>query len=165
MPIHPNIPKCHHIKVDGSPCGSPSLAGEDHCYWHRTLYRTAKKLELPALEDGNAVQVAINRVLQSMVDGNTDIRTGCGLLYGLQLARDNMKQVTVEAKLKEEQAKLARDERWRREDERRAAQDAAYLREREEEARRIQEKREEMTKAAIALGYLPEPKPESGSAA
>jgi hypothetical protein len=143
MPIHPNIPKCH--------------------YWHRTLYRSAKKLELPALEDGNAVQVAINRVLQSMVDGNTDIRTGCGLLYGLQLARDNMKQVTVEAKLKEEQEREAHEERWKREDERREAERQAYLREREETSRRLRERGREMQKAAIAVGYLPEPRPDSAA--
>jgi hypothetical protein len=81
--------------VDGSRCGSPSIAGESHCYWHRTLYRQPKKLELPALEDPNALQVALNRVVQAMASGVTDIRTGCGLLYGLSLAQVNMRHLTA----------------------------------------------------------------------
>jgi hypothetical protein len=95
MPIHPNTHRCQHIKVDGIRCGSPAVTGEPHCYWHRNLSRRADKLSVPALEDANAIQVAINRIFHSLVEGRTDTRTGCAMLYALQLARDNMRNITV----------------------------------------------------------------------
>jgi hypothetical protein len=95
MPIHPHVHRCQHIKVDGLRCVSPALTGEPHCYWHRNIHRRAAKLEVPALEDANAIQLAIDRIFRSMAEGTTDTRTGCSLLYALQLARDNMRFMTA----------------------------------------------------------------------
>jgi hypothetical protein len=91
----PNTHRCRHIKVDGSGCGSRAITGEKHCYWHQTLYRQPKKLELPALEDSNALQIALNRVVQAIVAGNTDVRTASSLLYAFSLAQVNLRHITA----------------------------------------------------------------------
>ena len=42
MPIRTNVRVCTHIKVTGVRCGSPTLRGEQFCYFHQRMIRTSK---------------------------------------------------------------------------------------------------------------------------
>jgi hypothetical protein len=97
------IKLCHHIKEDGILCGSAALHGRDYCYFHLTFRgrrtRIAQhrrrneswRLELPPLEDLNAVQVGIMQVLDAITEGLIERRDAGHLLYGLQSAACNLR--------------------------------------------------------------------------
>ena len=95
---------CEHIKSNGEFCGSPPLRGRPYCYFHLTLagsrLRNIKHLEkfefypleLPVLEDGNSIQLAIMQVMDALIHGRISTRISGKLLYGLQLASANLWQ-------------------------------------------------------------------------
>jgi hypothetical protein len=109
MPIHHNATQCLHQKVDGTRCGSPALTDKQFCYWHNRIRRQfkEKEIELPPLEDVNAVQVAINDLLHAMLQETIDQKKATSLLYGLQLARDNMRHLTAVAATKAPSGELS----------------------------------------------------------
>ncbi|HME32088.1 MAG TPA: hypothetical protein VKG65_04985 [Terriglobales bacterium] len=97
------IKLCHHIKQDGIWCRSAALQGRDYCYFHLT-YRgrrmrvaqhrarqQAWRLELPPLEDLNAVQVGIMQVLDAITEHRIARHDAGHLLYGLQTAASNLR--------------------------------------------------------------------------
>jgi len=65
-----DVPRCQHVKVNGTQCGSPALRRRRHCYFHDRMLdgkkRFASSKEVRArpvdsmrlLEDANLVQVA-----------------------------------------------------------------------------------------------------------
>jgi hypothetical protein len=96
------IKLCHHIKEDGIWCGSAALHGRDYCYAHLTFRgrrmraaqqarKRAWRLELPLLEDLNAVQVAIMQVLDAITEHRIDRHDAGHILYGLQNAATNLR--------------------------------------------------------------------------
>ncbi len=97
------IKLCHHIKEDGIWCRSAALHGRDYCYAHLTFrgrrMRAAQqraqagawRLELPPLEDLNAVQVAIMQVLDAITGDRIERHAAGHLLYGLQTAASNLR--------------------------------------------------------------------------
>ena len=91
--------RCRHIFIDGHRCGSPSLRGEHLCYYHHTTRgfaderrhrRTWTEFELPPLEDRSSVLAAITEVLQRIAGGNIPSKEAGLLLYGLQIASNNL---------------------------------------------------------------------------
>jgi len=96
---------CRHIKTNGLQCKSPSLTGDDRCYFHSRLHQSHKRfrhddrtrgylmhgqhIELFALEDSESVQVALSVVINALATGNLEPRRATALLYGLQLASNN----------------------------------------------------------------------------
>jgi hypothetical protein len=92
-------PRCVHLKMDGVQCGSPALKGCAYCYAHaRLAMRHPARLALPFLEDANSVQSAIMEVMKGLLDGDIDRKTAGLLLYGLQMATCNLKNVCFEPK-------------------------------------------------------------------
>ncbi len=94
------LPLCHHVKTNGVRCKNPALRGERYCYFHhRTLGRGARlarlQQPLPLLEDANAIQVAIYRVIGAILDGSLDSKKACAILYALQTASLNLKRVNL----------------------------------------------------------------------
>ena len=96
------IKLCRHIKEDGIWCKSAALHGHDYCYSHLTFrgrrIRSAQqarkhawRLELPPLEDLNAVQVAIMQVLDAVTEHRIERHDAGLLLYGLQQAASNLR--------------------------------------------------------------------------
>src|SRR5271165_615652 len=96
------IKLCHHIKEDGILCKSAALHGRDYCYSHLTfrgrrmriaqqIRKQAWRLELPALEDLNAVQVAIMQVLDAITGDRIERHDAALVLYGLQQASSNLR--------------------------------------------------------------------------
>ena len=90
-----SAPRCEKVREDGTVCGSPQMKGYRYCYAHeRMLEMRSSRLELPALEDANAVQMAIMRVQKALIDGEISDKQAGLLLYSLQMASSNLKHTT-----------------------------------------------------------------------
>jgi hypothetical protein len=101
------VPRCQHLKTNGTQCGSPALRSRRLCFFHES-YRLSRKrivadtqaprpFDLPLLEDANSVQVALMKVIQMLASGRMDHRTAGLVLYALQTAAVNMRSVKFEA--------------------------------------------------------------------
>ena len=102
-----NVPRCQHVKVNGTQCGSPALRRRRRCYFHEGVrLERAKDLAdqfaqrrfvMPVLEDANAVQLALMKVMQMLARGQMDPKIAGLLLYGLQTASCNLRHTSFEA--------------------------------------------------------------------
>jgi len=96
---------CQHVRENGVFCKSPSLKGRNYCYYHARMRarrlamaraqaeKKAWHLDLPPLEDMHAVQSAISNVLEAIAAGAIDSKSGGLILYGLQQAANNVRDV------------------------------------------------------------------------
>src|SRR5207244_6304939 len=105
-----NIPRCQHIKVNGTQCGSPALKRNRFCYfhneWREAATRRAKSKagakpeslirQFPVLEDANSIQVGLMHVMRLLVSGEMDSKTAGLLLYALQTASFNLRHTNFE---------------------------------------------------------------------
>jgi hypothetical protein len=137
MPLYPHsIPRCQHIKVNGTQCGSPALRRHRLCYFHKSWQQTRIVLganrarrapavfDLPMLEDANSIQVALMQVMRLILGGQIDAKNAGLLLYALQTASTNLARTNFEPTIKTrvvidprtvDQTPLGEDP-WRRED-------------------------------------------------
>jgi hypothetical protein len=96
-------PRCEKVREDGTVCGSPQMKGYRYCYTHERMLQTqSQKLELPALEDANGIQMAIMRVQKALIDDEITEKKAGLLLYSLQMASSNLKHTTFTSKDKKE---------------------------------------------------------------
>ena len=112
---------CNHVRTNGTVCQSPALKGANFCYFHqrerqrldnlrqaRTVKLCTKvpgrddmdaeileSLALPVLEDAAAIQVAISAVLRAFGAGHIRPRRAGLMLYSLQIAAMNLKNVRL----------------------------------------------------------------------
>ena len=101
------VPRCQHVKVNGTQCGSPALRRKRFCYFHDNYRETQARLvaehskvtigNFPLLEDANSVQVAVMHVIHMLGSGKIDNKMAGLMLYALQTASSNMKRVSFEA--------------------------------------------------------------------
>jgi hypothetical protein len=106
-------PTCNHVKSNGRFCGSPALANDAYCYYHRSSRERTKRqvrharqhkpLQLPLLEDRESIQVAIGDVLNAILADRIDTRKAGLLLYGLQTAASNARDLDFEVSSFDEQ--------------------------------------------------------------
>ncbi len=109
MSIYPNsIPRCEHLKVNGTQCGSPALKRNHFCYFHKRwnearivlnanrARRGRAVLDLPVLEDANSIQVSLMQIMRLILSGQIDPKTAGLLLYALQTASSNLKRINFE---------------------------------------------------------------------
>jgi hypothetical protein len=107
MPNFPN--RCQHIKVNGTLCGSPALRRNRFCYFHklhheeRLVLNTDRArrsrnvtIDLPVLEDANAIQVSLMQIMRLIITGQIDGKNAGLLLYALQTASANLPRVRFE---------------------------------------------------------------------
>src|SRR5450631_164481 len=107
-----HVPRCQHIKTNGTQCGCPALRRKRFCYFH-SRWRTTRldlnpsgaqpapaAIELPVLEDANSIQVALMQVMRLILSRQLDHKTGGLLLYGLQTASSNLRHVDFEPRRK-----------------------------------------------------------------
>jgi len=102
-----NVPRCQHIKMNGTQCGSPALRWRRLCFFHDRIKRERAKIaadmsaqrrfDLPLLEDANSVQVSLMKVIQMLGSGRLDHRTAGLMLYALQTASINLRRANFEA--------------------------------------------------------------------
>jgi len=101
-----NVPRCMHIKTNGTQCGSPALRYRRQCFFHeraraqhnrivKSQFKQARFV-MPVLEDANAVQMALMQVMQLLAWGEMDRKVAALLLYGLQTASSNLRNVDFE---------------------------------------------------------------------
>jgi hypothetical protein len=103
-----NVPRCQHVKINGTQCGSPALRRRRHCFFHERIRRERAKIaadasaqrrfDLPLLEDANSVQVALMKTIQMLGSGRLDHRTAGLMLYALQTASVNLRNAEFEAR-------------------------------------------------------------------
>jgi hypothetical protein len=86
-------PRCRWVRQDGTTCGSPQMKRHIYCFAHKQLAE-AQALMLPALEDANAIQVGLMRIQKALIEGTISTKTAGLLLYSMQLALQNVGQVT-----------------------------------------------------------------------
>jgi hypothetical protein len=102
-----NVPRCQHVKMNGTQCGSPALRLRRQCFFHERIRRERAKIaadtsaqrgfDLPLLEDANSVQVALMKVIQMVGSGRMDHKTAGLILYALQTASVNLRNAEFEA--------------------------------------------------------------------
>ncbi|MGA9979312.1 MAG: hypothetical protein WBQ08_11860 [Candidatus Sulfotelmatobacter sp.] len=108
MPLYSNAPRCQHLKVDGTQCGSPALRRNRFCFFHKRFQeerisisrdrvrRGRATLILPVLEDANSIQVSLMQIMRLLAAGQIDARNAGLMLYALQTASFNLRWVRFE---------------------------------------------------------------------
>ena len=95
---------CLYIKTNGEACGSHALRGRCYCFYHheaakrdrrRARFQNANMIDIELLpfEDPESIQVNIAEVAYALLDGRIDQRTAATLLYSMQLAISNLKNL------------------------------------------------------------------------
>jgi hypothetical protein len=88
-------PRCRWVRQDGTACGSPQMKKHIYCFAHRQMMEArALALSLPAPEDANAIQIGIMRIQKALIEGTISTKMAGLLLYSMQLALQNVGQVT-----------------------------------------------------------------------
>ncbi len=100
---------CNHVLTNGEVCNAIPMRDSNFCYWHHKARARRRRyeriggpiameansgLELPLLEDANAVQVTIQEIMQAILDRRIDNKRAGLLLYSLQLASSNIRNLT-----------------------------------------------------------------------
>ena len=89
-----NAPRCRFEKMNGQPCRAPRVRGKKYCHMHQTMEEARpEKIRLPGLSDANAIQAAIAKGAQALVDGKLEQKQASTLGYYLQLALSNVGRV------------------------------------------------------------------------
>ena len=101
-----DVPRCQHVKINGTQCGSPALRSRRFCFFHDKIrqeratiaaHASTQRFNLPLLEDANSVQVALMKVIQMLGSGTLDHKTAGLMLYALQTASINLRHTDFEA--------------------------------------------------------------------
>jgi len=85
-------PRCQHVRLNGKPCGSPAVGGQQYCHFHGTA--KASGLEFPVIEDGRSFQVAVMRLCQQIANGSIEPANAKVMLQALSLALENIRNST-----------------------------------------------------------------------
>jgi hypothetical protein len=101
-----NVPRCQHVKMNGTQCGSPALRRRRLCFFHVRCQDQRKRIAsdqfkqakfvMPILEDANAVQMALMQIMQLLAAGQMDHKTAGLMLYALQTASVNLRNTRFE---------------------------------------------------------------------
>jgi hypothetical protein len=119
-----SAPRCRHIKVNGTQCGSPALRNKNFCFYHQEnrpwpvecyaddKYATGT-ITLPYFEDAHSIQSVIRQVVQMVMQKRIEQKTASVLLYALQIASSNLKRMEIE-KPQPEQVVIdsVQEEKW-----------------------------------------------------
>ncbi len=99
------VRRCQHIKVNGTQCGSPALRNERVCYFHSQCGATKVavtegwkngEMVLPPFEDANSIQFTLRQIAQMLLEQKITEKKAGLLLYTLQIASSNLKQMNAE---------------------------------------------------------------------
>jgi hypothetical protein len=101
-----NAPRCSHIKASGERCRAPKMRGRRFCNMHLAMQGARSlRLDLPALDDPNSIQLAIMKAAQGLLDGTLGQKQAAMLGYYLQLASNNVARVNFEPAQNDEDEK------------------------------------------------------------
>src|SRR6266496_1844351 len=101
------VPRCQHIKTNGTQCGSPALRNGEYSYFHRRWRMTTVDLShsahhvttefvLPVLEDADSIQITLGQIMRMIVCRQVDTKSAGLLLYALQIASTNLRRTRFE---------------------------------------------------------------------
>src|SRR2546421_2662247 len=101
------VPRCQHMKTNGTQCGSPALRNGEYCYFHRRWRMTTVDLShsahhvttefvLPVLEDADSIQITLGQIMRMIVCRQVDTKSAGLLLYALQIASTNLRRTRFE---------------------------------------------------------------------
>ncbi len=101
-----NVPRCQHVKINGTQCGCPALRRRRFCFFHRRVEEqrariaadqfAQKPFEVPVLEDANSVQMGLMQVMQMLALRRIEPKTAGLMLYALQTASANLRDTDFE---------------------------------------------------------------------
>src|SRR5271169_2378056 len=94
-------PRCRHIKVNGTQCGSPALRHRNFCFYHQQdrplkvpCYYEQEyplgEITLPLFEDAHSIQSILCQVVQMVMQKRLERKTSSLLLYALQITSSNL---------------------------------------------------------------------------
>jgi hypothetical protein len=116
MSRNSQYPLCWHVHANGALCQSPALKRQRYCYFHlrerqrrEVLFQARQAashtlkdadvfdtLDLPMLEDANAIQVAASTMFHALGTRQIRPRRAALMLYALQIAHANLRGVRVQ---------------------------------------------------------------------
>src|SRR5579862_8070118 len=94
-----NPKSCTHIKVTGIRCGSPTLRGEQFCYFHQHAHRGVRNPPqsrlhpVAILEDEEAIQSSLMEVINGLIRNTVDLKRAELILRALHIAVKNARRV------------------------------------------------------------------------
>jgi len=109
----PAVPICIHTAVNGKRCQLVAMRGRKFCYFHdeaerrrrasaritrRLANRARRTINLPVLEDANAIQLALMETMHALIDQRLDRHDAGLLFYALQTASANVKSLNLSSK-------------------------------------------------------------------
>src|SRR5579864_3656759 len=86
---------CSHIKVTGVRCDSPSLRGEQFCYFHQRMMRgvrtppQARLHPIALIEDEASIQAALMEVINALMRNTIELKRANLILRALHIAVKN----------------------------------------------------------------------------
>jgi hypothetical protein len=98
-----NRKTCTHIKISGMRCGSPSLRGEQFCYYHQRMHRgvrtppQSRLHPLACIEDKESIQAALAEVINALLRNTIDMKRATLILRALHIAVKNDARASVKA--------------------------------------------------------------------
>jgi len=101
------VPRCQHIKTNGTQCGSPALRNGEYCYFHfrwrmthvdlsQSAHHVTSMFDLPVLEDADSIQITLGQIMRMIVCRQVDTKSAGLLLYALQIASANLRRTGLE---------------------------------------------------------------------
>ena len=98
-----NSKTCTHIKISGIRCGSPSLRGEQFCYYHQRMHRGVRTPRqsrlhpLACIEDKESIQSALTEVINALLRNTIDMKRATLILRALHIAVKNAGRASFKA--------------------------------------------------------------------
>jgi hypothetical protein len=98
-----NRKSCTHIKISGIRCGSPSLRGEQFCYYHQRMHRgvrtppQSRLHPIACIEDKESIQAALAEVINALLRNTIDMKRATLILRALHIAVKNDARASVKA--------------------------------------------------------------------
>jgi hypothetical protein len=98
-----NRNSCTHIKISGVRCGSPSLRGQQFCYYHQRMHRgvrtppQSRLHPLACIEDKESIQAALAEVINALLRNTIDMKRATLILRALHIAVKNDARASVKA--------------------------------------------------------------------
>jgi len=103
-----HIPRCAHIKTNGTQCGSPAIREPRFCFFpkkwkSKIIPIKGEPVELqvfnmPLLEDADSVQIALMQVIRLLLTRQLDPKVSGLLLYALQTASLNLRHMELQVR-------------------------------------------------------------------
>ena len=84
-----NTKSCTHIKISGVRCDSPSLRGQQFCYYHQRMHRgvrtppQSRLHPIACIEDKESIQAALAEVINALLRNTIDMKRATLILRAL----------------------------------------------------------------------------------